>query len=551
MRFPFRRSLLSSAALAAVALLPNAAGAADSLPSWNDGPAKQSIVAFVEKVTKPDSPDFVPVPERIAVFDNDGTLWSERPVPVQLYFALDRVKALSTQHPEWKEKEPFASLLKGDLAGAAAGGEHAIVDLMMATHTGMTTVEFERIVEDWIATARHPQTGRLFTEMVYQPMLEVLTYLRANAFQTYIVSGGGIEFMRPWTERVYGILPEQVVGSSVKTKFELRDGQPALVRLPELNFNDDKGGKPVGIHQHIGRLPIAAFGNSNGDQQMLEYTQGGDGTRFELLVLHDDAAREFAYGPARGLPDVKLGFFNVALDEHAKKDGWTVVSMKNDWKTVFPAPLPEIVAIDILLQPDATMLRHAAADNARLLGAYPQGFALDAAHTPHITMLQCFVRSADLDKLYAAEEKVLVAARPNALKLTASKRYYLPTGGALGVAGIVAEPTPQLTRLQADIIAAAKPFVVATGPIGAFTAPHADPAIDAAMIQYVSTFEKIAAGELFNPHVSTGTATTATLDSMMAEPFEPFAFSPAGAAVYQLGPFGTAARKLKSWALEP
>ena len=277
------------------------------LPSWNDGQAKQSIINFVTKVTTPGSPDFVPVPERIATFDNDGTLWCEQPVPVQLYFALDRVKALAPQHPEWKTKEPFASLLKGDLKTALAGGDHALIELFMATHAGMTTVEFEQIVKDWIATAKHPKTGKLYTDMTYQPMLEVLAYLRANGFKNFIVSGGGIEFMRPWTEQVYGIPPEQVVGSSMKTKFEMRDGKPVLVRLPELNFNDDKADKPVGINQHIGRRPIAAFGNSRGDQQMLEYTQGGSGARFELLVLHDDAAREFAYGPARGLPDVKLG----------------------------------------------------------------------------------------------------------------------------------------------------------------------------------------------------------------------------------------------------
>ena len=308
------------AAMLACVLAFTAIGAqsADPLPSWNDGTAKQSIVTFVEKVTQPDSPDFVPVPERIATFDNDGTLWSEQPLPVQLYFALDRVKVLSAQHPEWKTQEPFASLLKGDLKTALAGGEHALLEIVMATHTGMTTMEFEQIVKDWIATAKNPKTGKRFTEMTYQPMLELLAYLRGNGFKTFIVSGGGIEFMRPWTEQVYGIAPEQVIGSSVKTKFELRDGKPVLVRLSELNFNDDKGDKPVGINQHIGRRPIAAFGNSRGDKEMLEYTQGGSGARFELLVLHDDAAREFAYGPARGLPDVKLGAFPPALDEQAK-----------------------------------------------------------------------------------------------------------------------------------------------------------------------------------------------------------------------------------------
>ena len=329
------KNLLLKILIALLFLSPVAAFAADPLPSWNDGPAKQSIIAFVEKVTKPGSPDFVSVPERIATFDNDGTLWCEQPVPVQLFFVLDRVKALAPQHPEWKTQEPFASLLKGDLKTALAGGDHALLELLMVTHTGMTTVEFEQIVKDWIATAKHPKSGKLYTEMVYQPMLELLAYLRANGFKTFIVSGGGIEFMRPWAEGVYGIPPEQVVGSSVKTKFEMRNGEPVLVRLPELNFNDDKGGKPVGINQHIGRRPVMAFGNSDGDREMLEYTQGGSGARFMLLVLHDDAAREYAYGPAKGLPDVKLGAFTQSLYDQAKKDNWTVVSMNDDWKRIF------------------------------------------------------------------------------------------------------------------------------------------------------------------------------------------------------------------------
>jgi phosphoserine phosphatase len=436
------------------------------------------------------------------------------------------------------------------LKTALAGGDKAILELFMATHTGMTTVEFERIVKDWIATAKHPKTGKLYTEMVYQPMLELLAYLQANGFKNFIVSGGGIEFMRPWTEQVYGIPPEQVIGSSVKTKFEMRDGKPVLVRLPELNFNDDKAEKPVGINQHIGRRPIAAFGNSRGDKEMLEYTQSGSGARFELLVLHDDATREYAYGPALGLPNPKLGAFTQALYDQAKQNGWTVVSMKNDWKTVFPAAQSQVTAIDILLEPDATMLRHAEANNARLLKVYPQGFALDAAHRPHITMLQCFVRTADLEKVYAAEEKVLSAANVNAMKLEAFKYYYAPAG-AVGVAGICAKPTPEILKLQADIIAAAKPYMVETGPISAFTGPHDDPATDAAIIQYVSTFVPKMSGENFNPHVSTGVAPKEYLDKMLAEPFENFTFSPAGAAVYQLGPFGTAVKKLKEWDLKP
>jgi phosphoserine phosphatase len=524
--------------------------AQDALPSWNDGPAKRSIITFVEKVTKRGSPDFVPIPERIATFDNDGTLWSEQPVPVQFYFVADRVEALAPQHPEWKDKEPFASLLKGDLKAALEGGDHGLMELFMATHTGMTTDEFAQIVTDWIATAKHPQTGKRFLDMTYQPMIEVLAYLRANGFKNFIVSGGGIEFMRPWAEKAYGIPPEQVIGSSMKTKFELRDGKAVLVRLPALNFNDDKADKPVGINQHIGRRPIAAFGNSVGDQQMLEYAQGGSGARFGLLVLHDDVSREFAYGPARGLPDVKYGYFTPALEELAKKNGWTVVCIKNDWKQVFPVVQNAVTAIDVLLQPDTTMLRHSAADNASLLKAYPKGFALDASHSPHITMLQCFVRTADLDKVYAAVGKVLADANVNAMKLDATKRYYLPAG-ELGIAGIVAKPTAELLKLQADIIAAVAPFTAATGPIGAFTAGHENPAVDTMMIDYVSAFVQKAAGEKFNPHVSTGTAPRADLDKLLAEPFTPFTFSPAGVAVYQLGPYGTAAKKLKEFVLKP
>ena len=520
------------------------------LKSWNDGAVKSAILDFVTKVTTPGSPDFVPEPERIATFDNDGTLWCEQPVPVQAFFALDRVKALAPQHPEWKDKEPFASLLKGDLNAALAGGERALLELLMATHTGMTTVEFEQIVKDWLATAKHPKYNKPYTECVYQPMLELLDYLRANGFKNFIVSGGGIEFMRAWSEQVYGIPPEQIVGSSIKTKFEIRDGQPVLVRLPELNFNSDKDGKPVAINQHIGRRPLMAFGNSTGDQQMLEYTQGGSGARFMLLVLHDDAAREYAYGPTRGLPDVKLlGAFPPALDEQAKKDGWIVVSMKDDWKQIFPFEQNPITAIDILLEPDAAMLQHCQANNARLLGVFPNGFALDAAHRPHITMIQRFVRTADLDKVYAAAHKVLAAAKVNAMKLEASKYYYVPSG-AIGLAGIVAKPTPELLKLQADIIAAVAPFTVDTGTVAAFTAAHDDPAFDAQLIEYVSTFVPKQTGEHFSPHVTTGVALRDYLDKMLAEPFEPFTFSPAGAAVYQLGPFGTAAKKLKEWALK-
>src|SRR5712675_1873681 len=286
-----RRAMFAFAALPMllpVSLLAQTA-VTEPLPSWNDTATKKAIATFVERVTKQGSPDVVPEAERIATFDNDGTLWAEQPMYFQLAFALDRVKSLAPMHPEWKDKEPFVSLLKGDLKVALAGGEAAIFEIVTVTHSGMTTEEFDKIVRDWITTAKHPTTGKLYTEMVYQPMLELLAYLRGNGFKTFIVSGGGIDFMRVFADRIYGIPPEQIVGSSGKLSFELRDGKPVLVKLPELDFNDDKTGKPVGIQMHIGRRPIAAFGNSDGDLQMLEWARGGGGVRFALIVHHTDA----------------------------------------------------------------------------------------------------------------------------------------------------------------------------------------------------------------------------------------------------------------------
>jgi hypothetical protein len=306
------------------------AAAADPLPSWNETGPKKAIIAFVKRISRSSSAEFVPVPQRIAVFDNDGTLWAEQPVYIQLAFVFDRVKALAPRHPEWDTQEPFASLLKGDLRAVAAAGEKGMLEMMAATHTGMTTEEFSKTVTNWMAAARHPQTGRLYTSMIYQPMLELLTYLRYNGFKTFIVSGGGIEFMRPWTEKVYGVPPEQVVGSSGKLKWELRDGKPVLIKLPQINLIDDKEGKPVGIQMHIGRRPIAAFGNSDGDLQMLQWTAAGAGPRFSLLLHHNDAEREWAYDRTS-----HIGKLDKAWDEAVAK-GWTVVHMKEDWKTIFP-----------------------------------------------------------------------------------------------------------------------------------------------------------------------------------------------------------------------
>jgi len=315
---------------AAAALQAAPALAADPLPSWNDTAPRQAIVRFVEKVTRQGSPDFVPPAERIAVFDNDGTLWSEQPAYFQLFFAIDRVKALAPKHPEWKEKQPFRAALQGDMKALAASGEKGLLTLIMATHAGMTPEEFRKTVRDWLASARHPKFKRPYNELVYKPMLELLAYLRANGFKTFIVSGGGIEFMRAWAEEAYGIPPEQMVGSSIKTKYVVKNGKPMLVRQPALNFIDDKEGKPVGILQHIGRRPIAAFGNSDGDFQMLEWTTAGPGARFGLIVRHDDAEREYAYDRQSHIGTLARG-----LDEGPKR-GWTIVSMKNDWKQVYP-----------------------------------------------------------------------------------------------------------------------------------------------------------------------------------------------------------------------
>jgi hypothetical protein len=303
--------------------------AEDPLPSWNDGEAKRSIIAFVDRVADSDSPDFIAESERIATFDNDGTLWPEQPMYFQLLFAIDRVKELAPQHPEWRTKEPFASLLKGDIKAALAGGEHAILEIVTATHSGMTTQEFEDVVERWIASAKHPVAKRAYTEMVYQPMLEVLEYLRSNGFKTYIVSGGGVEFMRPWVEEVYGVPPEQVIGSSVKVKYEMRGGLPVLVRQPSVNFINDKEGKPVGIHNHIGRRPIAAFGNSDGDLQMLQWITSGKKPGFALYVHHTDAEREWSYDRTSSFGRLDKGL------EEARAKGWTVVDMKRDWRVVY------------------------------------------------------------------------------------------------------------------------------------------------------------------------------------------------------------------------
>jgi phosphoglycolate phosphatase-like HAD superfamily hydrolase len=328
-RWRFRIStLMLRVFIAALAASP--AGAADPLPSWNDGSAKRAVVAFVEKVTKEGSPDLVPAPERIAAFDNDGTLWSEQPCYVQVAFTLDRIKGQAPAHPEWRDKPLFRAALEGDLKAILAGTPRDRLELLAVACTGMTTEEFDRIVSEWLAKARHPRFGRPYTELAYQPMLELLAYLRANGFKTYIVSAGGVDFMRPWTERVHGIPPEQVIGSAIKVEYQVRDGRSVLVRLPEIAFIDDRADKPVGIQRAIGRRPTAAFGNSDGDYEMLRWTTAGPGPRLGLLVHHTDAAREWAYDR-----DSEVGRLARGIDD-APKYGWVVADMKDDWKVVYP-----------------------------------------------------------------------------------------------------------------------------------------------------------------------------------------------------------------------
>ena len=307
----------------------------DPLPSWNDGPAKQSIVDLVRQTTEASSSQFVPAERRVATFDQDGTLWVEQPMYTQILFALDRVKDVVRAQPALANEEPFKAVVTGDREAMSKFSERDLFKIVAASEAGLSVEAFHDVVRQWLATARHPKFQRPYTELVYAPMLETMKYLRANGYRTYIVTGGGQEFVRAFAETVYGIPPEQVVGTMFKINYEMRDGKPALIHAPDLFFVNDKDGKPVGINMVIGRRPQAAFGNSDGDQQMLEWATGTAGARLGMIVLHDDAAREFAYGPAAGLPDSKVGTFTQALYDEAKRNGWTVISMKRDWKRVF------------------------------------------------------------------------------------------------------------------------------------------------------------------------------------------------------------------------
>lgn len=488
--------------------------------------------------------DFVPASERIAVFDNDGTLWPENPVPFQLAFALDSLKRELQAKPELKDDDSVKAALAGDTEALLADGHKGLLRVIALTHAGMTAEDFNARVNDWITKAKHPRFGRRYDVCTYLPMCEVLAYLRANGFKTFIVSGGGADFMRVWSERVYGIPPENVVGSHAMVRFELRDGKPVLTKTMDQVFIDDKEGKPAGIHLMIGRRPIMCFGNSDGDKAMLEYTtMDNPRPSFGLIVHHTDSEREYVYD-AKPKSSGKL----VEALEDAPKRGWTVVDMKRDWNQVLSDL--SVTAIDVLLDPDDVMQAQAKKVNTRLRRVFPAGFPLDAKHRPHITLVQRFVRTQDLDKVYQAVEKVYDETDFSVMKLEAFKHYYIPDGDN-GLAGIVIRPTPELMKLQEAVIEAVAPFTVKTGPSSAFATTPDDLIMNPALIKYVETFVPQGSGENFNPHVTTGVAPRSYLDEMLGERFESFKFGPGGIAVYQLGQYGTAAKKLKEWKIRP
>ncbi len=515
----------------------NATPSVDPLPSWASSASKSAITEFVSRVTKPGNEDFIPAAERIAVFDNDGTLWPENPVPFQLAYVLDTLQAMFPDNPGLADDPLVQAALEGDKASLIADHYRGLLHVIALTHAGMTADEFRQKVENWMATAKHPRFGRSYDESIYQPMREVLAYLRGNGFKTFIVSGGGADFMRVWSERVYGIPPEQCIGSQAQVRYEMRDGKPVLVKTIDNVFVDDREGKPVGIHHHIGRRPVIAFGNSDGDKAMLEYTTI-DNPRPSLGVIihHTDGEREYAYDAVAK----STGKLVEALAD-APSRGWIVVDMKNDWTTVLEDN--SVTAIDILLEPDETMLERCAAVNAQLLEVFPGGYPLDATHRPHITVIQRFVRTADLDRVYAAAQEVLAGFDLGSMELEAIKHYYIPAG-ATGLAGIVIRPTPQLLQLQRDLLDAVEPFTVDEAGSGAFVTTPDDLVIDPRLIAYVQAFESQAAGDSFNPHVTTGVGPREFLDEMLAEPFDTFTFSAPRASVYQLGQWGTASKKL-------
>ena len=540
--------LLTLGALLA-ALGTQARAETDPLPSWNDGLAKQAIVAFVKETTDLANPKFVPTAERIAVFDNDGTLWPENPMPFQLAYAVDTLKQMAAQKPELNQDPMVQAALAGDFAKLLEGPHHdGLLHIIALTHAGMTTEEFEADVENWLATARHPRYGKPYDQLTYQPMQEVLSYLRANGFKTFIVSGGGADFMRVWSERVYGIPPEQIVGSAGRATYELKPSGPVLVKTLDYLFVDDKDGKPVGIHEFIGRRPIAAFGNSDGDKAMLEYTTiGNPRPSLGMIIHHTDAEREYAYD-AHPKSSGKL----VEALQDAPQRGWIVVDMKSDWKRVFalepngPSGVEDrLIAIDVLLQPDGKMLEEAANWNAQMREQSPEGFALDEQHAPHITLVQRFIAESDLGSVLAAVDRVKSAFDIANMQMTATGLYDIPSG-KIGVAGIVIEPSDELLALQEAVIEAVNPFARTGGDASAFVPDATGTPFDPLLFKYVDTFVPNQTGKKFNPHVTIGIAPLGWLEDLEKQPFSTFTFGAKGIATYRLGNFGTASKLLDS-----
>jgi hypothetical protein len=513
------------------------------LPSWNDGPAKAAILEFVGRVTTPDGADYAPPSERIAVFDNDGTLWCEQPLQPQVFFLIDRVKRLAAQDPGLKDRQPFRALLDLDLNTLLGLGKQALLELAFATHAGMSQEAFDEIAGPWLAAARHPRLSRRFQDCAYQPQLELLDLLRANAFKVFIVTGGGGDFVRAISEEAYGVPPEQVIGSSMKTRFEMLDGRAHLMKLSQLDRFNDGEAKPQSIGLHIGRRPLLAFGNSDGDLPMLLHVKSGAGARIALLLHHDDQEREFAYDR-----DFRLSPLAEALDK-AGAYGLTVVSMKRDWNTIFThasreVPMTDAIAIDVLLEPDTVLVEHAKAVNAELRQNYPQGFALDPAHAPHITLVQRYVRSSDLDAVTAAVTGAVQASLP--LHLQADGYSHI-AGGGIGLLNYRIKHSDDLSDLEARVVAAVQPFAISGGAAEAF-AHAADEQINEETIKYVEAFVPAASGDKYDPHVTLGVAKLDYAQDLEAEPFRPFGFDGLNVAIYQLGNFGTAQKRL--WSLK-
>jgi 2'-5' RNA ligase/phosphoglycolate phosphatase-like HAD superfamily hydrolase len=540
--------LLTLGALFA-ALGTQARAETDPLPSWNDGPAKQAIVAFVKETTDQASAKFVPTAERIAVFDNDGTLWPENPIPFQLAYAVDTLKHMAAEKPELNDDPMVQAALAGDFAKLLEGPHHdGLLHIVALTHAGMTTDEFKAKVENWLSTARHPRYGKPYDQLTYQPMQEVLSYLRANGFKTFIVSGGGADFMRVWSERVYGIPPEQVVGSAGRANYELKPSGPVLVKTLDYLFVDDKEGKPVGIYEFIGRRPIAAFGNSDGDKAMLEYTTiDNPRPSLGMIIHHTDAEREYAYDTH----PKSSGKLVEALRD-APRRSWIVVDMKSDWKRVFafepkgPSGVDDrLIAIDVLLEPDGKMLEEAANWNAQMREQSPEGFALDEQHSPHITLVQRFIAESDLGSVLAAVDRVKSAFDVANMQMTATGLYHIPSG-KIGVAGIVIEPSDKLLALQQAVIEAVNPFARTGGDESAFVPDATGMPFDPLLFKYVDTFVPNQTGKKFNPHVTIGIAPLGWLEDLEKQHFSSFTFGTKGIATYQLGNFGTASKRLDS-----